>query len=353
MSKKRKYTKKELAHNGKSIGGGSIPYGYRTNRHNYLVPYKKEEKVVKTIYKLVLEGYTLREIAEDLNDRKIPTKRGKSWSYQQVKQLIQNSAYNGKRKYKDEFVPIRRMVPAKVWEDANERISSRINAKHRDSKTYQNYLKGVLYCWDTEELYSSRWDSNSNRGRYFHQSEETGFRSVDSHILHRGIEDLFNSFYQLELEHIVTIDDDQFITLFESSKNPLGEGLLLRRNELERSILELRKAHFNLKPEERLKNLKEIRKLRTELNRIIMKLGQNDEYYSFSYLLAELKYLSNSDKNKLLKASRTKVWVKKVDSRIVVVDVELNHFGFQSEFGMNKGFEINYRDPKHHKMTFF
>lgn len=95
--------------------GGGIPYGYRgvpsgkTNKKGKpllkLIIDEEESKIVKLIYKLVLdEGYGQLRIAKYLNgenkDNKVfPTRSGKKWGSPTIGKILTNPIYKGIMKY--------------------------------------------------------------------------------------------------------------------------------------------------------------------------------------------------------------------------------------------------------------
>jgi DNA invertase Pin-like site-specific DNA recombinase len=96
----RKEAKKKRNH----YAEGGIPYGVfyhniRTNELEEVIPVKKfkphpeEYKVLKEFFKLVKAGYALEWIAEEFNNRGIPTKHGKKWYGQTLGHILKNDYY--------------------------------------------------------------------------------------------------------------------------------------------------------------------------------------------------------------------------------------------------------------------
>lgn len=86
----------------KNMADGKITLAYK-----YFLGYEKgedglpkiveeEAKIVREIYQLFLESYTLRKIADTLTKRGVPTPRGKKvWSVSTVKSILTNEKYKG------------------------------------------------------------------------------------------------------------------------------------------------------------------------------------------------------------------------------------------------------------------
>jgi len=79
--------------------GGSVALGYRA-RNKELTIDRTQAEVVKTIFKLKLKRKGLREIARQLNEKKIPTARGGKWYAATIKYILKNPIYKGLLNYK-------------------------------------------------------------------------------------------------------------------------------------------------------------------------------------------------------------------------------------------------------------
>ena len=68
---------------------GTVPYGYRIDRHGCLAPEPREVEVIKQARELRAAGRTLQQIADELNARGVKTKRGGRWYPTTVKNAIE------------------------------------------------------------------------------------------------------------------------------------------------------------------------------------------------------------------------------------------------------------------------
>jgi DNA invertase Pin-like site-specific DNA recombinase len=75
---------------------GAPPYGYRVGDDGRL-EYGEPDKVqvVRLMYELRLDGWGFRTIAQELNDRGIPSPRGKRWEMQVVSDKLRDPVYMG------------------------------------------------------------------------------------------------------------------------------------------------------------------------------------------------------------------------------------------------------------------
>jgi len=78
------------------VCAGTTPFGY-TYLEGKLVVDPREYKVVLEMYRLWQDGQSLRAISRHLNDRKVPTRFGKSWKHEVVKKIIERHEKDLKR----------------------------------------------------------------------------------------------------------------------------------------------------------------------------------------------------------------------------------------------------------------
>jgi site-specific DNA recombinase len=78
--------------------GGGAPYGYKVINGSLVVD-PETSAIVKEIFRSYLNGKSLQSVADDLNDKQIPTKNGKPWSKQSVAYVLGNETYLGEVHY--------------------------------------------------------------------------------------------------------------------------------------------------------------------------------------------------------------------------------------------------------------
>jgi DNA invertase Pin-like site-specific DNA recombinase len=144
------------------------PYGY-DKVNNFLVINKQEAEVVKTMFNLFIdEGYGIGKIARYLNDRAIPTKKGKAWSQKQITEILDNQLYTGvQTTHTIVTVDINRNLKRKVDEDeqivhyfdelsiVSKELFERVKRERQDRNEMFSYnshhsskhlLSSLIYC---------------------------------------------------------------------------------------------------------------------------------------------------------------------------------------------------------------
>lgn len=69
-----------------------VPYGFQRDADT-LVPDAQEQAIISRVKLCRENGWTLRKIADALNEQGVPTKNGGRWQAQTINNLLQNSLY--------------------------------------------------------------------------------------------------------------------------------------------------------------------------------------------------------------------------------------------------------------------
>lgn len=82
-------TRDALAHkkaNGQRVG--NIPFGFTLGAEGSLIPNKAEQAVISKVADLRKSGFTLRQIADELNAQGFKTRKGGMWRHQYVAGIV-------------------------------------------------------------------------------------------------------------------------------------------------------------------------------------------------------------------------------------------------------------------------
>jgi len=156
----------------KKAGGGPLTnYGYKKDPNNYLIIDEKEAEIVKTIFKMSLEGAGTKKIANWLNENNIPTKRASAlkgqmmvrgqkkttfvWRDAVVYALLTNTIYKGLRNFNDLKIEAPIIIEPPLFNLVQENLKTKNKFKETNRK-YFYLLKGLIKCGgskpDTDEF---------------------------------------------------------------------------------------------------------------------------------------------------------------------------------------------------------
>ena len=72
---------------------GKVPFGFDLSDDGVtLVPNAMEQEAVAVIRELRAGGFSLRDIAEDMNRRQVPTKEGRPWTHSTIQRIVNRAA---------------------------------------------------------------------------------------------------------------------------------------------------------------------------------------------------------------------------------------------------------------------
>lgn len=165
--------------------GGCTPYGYKQdpNDKNHLVVDENESKIVKIIYRLFMNGYSINKISNYLFDHNIPTpcisrninrntKYSKLgyWSNTTIKSILTNELYTGnlvqnrrsrinykirklKNNDKSEWIVIKNTHEPLVNKDVFDMTQELLKEKNTIRKNNKNevLLSGILKCYECKK----------------------------------------------------------------------------------------------------------------------------------------------------------------------------------------------------------
>ena len=178
ISKKIKSVKHDKQRKGLFIGGKAV-YGYKLSpdEKNKLIIDSEVSPTVKQIFAYALDGKSCREIAQILNEQKVPTPASYAnlpisrkgpysglWSSERVSDMLQNQTYIGhmvqgktkKISYKSEkcvkmnrndWIVVENTHEPLIDEDVFSRVQELVaSRKTTRVRTYDYPLKGIIHC---------------------------------------------------------------------------------------------------------------------------------------------------------------------------------------------------------------
>jgi len=156
------------------------PYGYQHDENGNMIIQPKEAEIVKFIFDSLLSGMGTGRIAEELENRNIPTKRGKKWSSASILNIIKNEKYTGdalfQKTYTDQhfkrhknrgetdsfLVPKHHeaIISREIFEKANALLAQRATEKNNrkgSGKAQNRYaFSGKIVCGNCGSTFKRR-----------------------------------------------------------------------------------------------------------------------------------------------------------------------------------------------------
>ena len=137
----------QKAEQGKYMGG-TIPLGYKVDKDkNYIID-ENSAFIVKQIYERYADGYTVKEICQELNGAGHKSSTGHAFTYNSLHRLLTNPKYIGRYEYLgivlEDAIP--RIIDDETFEKVQQRIklNKRMPARAKGNVDY--YLTGKLFC---------------------------------------------------------------------------------------------------------------------------------------------------------------------------------------------------------------
>ena len=154
---------------------------------------EEQAVIVRRIYGLYLQGYSVLKIAKILTAEKIPTPAGKAkWSDQTVHSILTNEVYMGdkilQKTYSLDFL---HNIPPATFQRVQDEMERRRSGPH----TGDTIFSGKIFCGDCGKFYGPKvWHSNDKYRRVIWQCAHKyhGQRTCTTpHVYEDGIKEAF------------------------------------------------------------------------------------------------------------------------------------------------------------------
>lgn len=160
---------------------GGVPVGFHAYGYMYhretgrVLVHPEESEVVRQVFNWFVNGdLGLNGVAKRLNESRVPTRRGRLWHRQVIRQIIANPVYTGRWRYKEVEIPVPPLVDSSLWERAQSKLqfARRLWA----GKGRQQYLlSGIIVCGlcgsTMNGVYANRWGTRERRYTCYKNSQ--------------------------------------------------------------------------------------------------------------------------------------------------------------------------------------
>jgi DNA invertase Pin-like site-specific DNA recombinase len=128
--------------------GGTIPLGYKIDADKNYVIDEHSAFIVKRIYEMYADGFTIKEICQELNAAGYKSSTGKSLSYNSLHRILSNPKYIGRYEYMgvvlEDAIP--RIIDDETYEKVQQRVEHNRRAPASAKSTVDYHLTGKLFC---------------------------------------------------------------------------------------------------------------------------------------------------------------------------------------------------------------
>lgn len=130
----------------KCLYNGTTVYGYNGIRNQRYQINEDQAAVVRQIFHLYIDGYSMASIAQQLNDAGQRTESGNTFTFNKVHNILSQERYLGIYKFADYRIPggMPAIIDQETWEKAQ--FMKKKTARHYESSPVEYLLTGKAYC---------------------------------------------------------------------------------------------------------------------------------------------------------------------------------------------------------------
>lgn len=150
LSRKVKRGMQQSAEKGLFVGG-NIPLGYDVVDKHFVIN-EDEAPIIKLIYRLYSEGYSFRDILEELDKHNYKNKKGKKFTKRSFESILTNEKYIGV--YESQGYRHENLIPPIVDVSTFDKVQNRLDleSKNISYSRYNYMLSGKVYCANCHSL---------------------------------------------------------------------------------------------------------------------------------------------------------------------------------------------------------
>jgi len=137
----------QKAEQGKYMGG-TVPLGYKIDKDKNYVIDENSAFLVKRIYEMYADGYTIKEICQELNAAGHKSSTGKPFNHNSLHKILANRKYIGIYEYMGVVLEgaIPRIIDDATFEKVQQRVKRNKRAPASAKSNVNYYLTGKLFC---------------------------------------------------------------------------------------------------------------------------------------------------------------------------------------------------------------
>ena len=130
----------------KALYNGTTVYGYSGIRNQRYQINEEQAAVVRQIFSMYIEGYSMSEISKSLNDSGLRTESGKQFTLNKIYNIIKSERYTGVYIFGDHRIPggMPAIIDPEMWEQA-QRMRAK-TSRHYEKNPVEYLLTGKAFC---------------------------------------------------------------------------------------------------------------------------------------------------------------------------------------------------------------
>jgi len=228
--------------------GGTAPLGYKIDENKNYVIDENSAVVVRRVYERYAEGYTIKEICQELNAAGYKTSKGRSFTYSSLHTVLTNRKYIGV--YECMGVTIKDRIPKIIDEAVFEKVQQRVQRNRLSPASAKSdvdfHLTGKLFCGKCGSNMTGDSGTSHTKVTHYYYSciEKKRRRGCTKKSVKKGwIEQLITD---ITIEQVLTDENIELISqkafeLNEKERNDTSELTALKN-----SLREAQKAIDNI-----------------------------------------------------------------------------------------------------------
>ena len=139
----------------KAVYNGTVIIGYEGKQNSRYEIDEKTAPIVKKIFKDYADGMPLQKLCNELNDTGLKNKRGKAFTINSLRHILQNRAYVGEYRWGEHVIPdgMPRLIDDELFEKAQKRLEENKRGGKKTIRKLQSepaiedyWLTNHVYC---------------------------------------------------------------------------------------------------------------------------------------------------------------------------------------------------------------
>ncbi|MBE5822307.1 MAG: recombinase family protein [Clostridiales bacterium] len=162
--------------------GGNIPLGYKISQEKKYIIDEEKAIIVKKIFSMYLDDYTMKDIIDYLNKMGYTTSLGRPFNKCSIRRILTNDKYIGVYRYND--IVIENGIPPIIDKETFNKVKEKMNinkkAPAREKARVEYLLTTKLFCGTCKEMMTgTSGTSKTQRTYYYYKCNKAKTKQCD------------------------------------------------------------------------------------------------------------------------------------------------------------------------------